>query len=1641
MYLSKIDDLIEKILDDFYSTINKNNIVNKILGETNYVKFQKEINDIFKNYINGLNMTSLKEDFKNTEVKNKIIEVIKKYIAVYLFLYIGYFYTNSDSTYVNNIVEFTKNQPSYDYKVQDFFNSSSNAFIIKYYQFLKQIVNFLDAKTVQQKDVLKNRTDYKESIQFITGFGDEFIKTVGDINEKHMKAHTLIQTIIVFNIYKNEKKDLFKLLEILNSEEGEFIFIDVVMPTRQVIDFRNIELLLTKKEIIKGLAYTLWDYLKQYDEQMVSPDKSVEEKIDILFSSGVILPIVDDFLLFHKDTERYDNFDDKNKQKEDTKIRYIINKIDSSINIDKNNKNEVKKYFYQPLMNKRAVTVNNYEDMKIINKFINKGNISIENAEFLRELENATVYPYINFKESDNSFMFSFNKTIDIPRFVNFEQTSDYKQKRSQRLIMRVGSEDMMLNIRGVFIPSTTSTYCNKNKNLVDIKKVTDSNNGYELSLSFLDDALIQEKKHKKSVYWLFDTATDKADVEVYEQKNKMTNQDIIKHTLSVLYDELVTMIYDEILNRCKTEQNKIDIDSAITIMNKYLNNKIDITKDKLIKEKLQDEIFDKVVIRRDLEYDTNDDKVTGLAGEIIKLPKFEELEDKDKVIIRVSTEFIKEKGIYEEKELIQGVCQHNITWDRLSELKKTDQKMFADELYSFLQTYVVENVDNDYVCRSCGFYLNIKKYVQDGKFDDESKKFIVMGMPLDKPLEDIPEYEKYKGSIRSIDKLLEKVSLVSNISYFVGLSPTVKSRRKIIIKDVIDIVLENNKMLKKGYKDRNNNISKKYSITNSNLFVFDLDNSIFIFSSKDKDFLKPIKQNNVIGYMMFIMMLDLNESQISYINSDKKGFCNFQIFDKVYQSLFGDLKFLKNNKGDTVLVKNYVIFCYILYMLACYASKYSIWYYDFKEDAKDKAKRQKLQPVIQKIIIHTVVDIINSVIENSHQSKSNIYEILSVKFYNKLNTTFSNKELYNKFKEQYKTVVTDEKSKTTAVRYETVKLTGEYLPKSYLPPHHWRKCYPSTMYMDILPINKKQQISISNITSCETGNFHQWSYTKPDLECKICKLKISDLKLDNSTTEKLLKKYNLIKLENLATKYCLSDGTPHSFSVEENIRVCTKCKNKYNHKYSSDELNKLNNKLEEYKKSYIEKTLKLNETIQNKNKENLTYKEKLYEKISKQYEETVSKNKDNIKFINELITIIENNSSQDLNKLNINLIENIYILDHDYLGNSLDKPVQLVGTDKIHYKENYQPFNTNVIYYNHFKNGKIDVFYDAEKHILLGYKEENKQVVLAKNNKLTIKINYSLLNKIKQLGCVSANINLLDVLKDNEKEYIQEVTLKNKDKKELIKSVIRERHNNLSNIIYKFIRMLHRIINGHTTNIITNEQEKEFEQDYFTNKYDLIVNKYHNKLTNIVLTNKEPSEHKVFKHWKGVLDITVPDDKITVEDTDIVTVDKLNKIDSNGVLLIYYFVDELVKLIQYNNDKSVKSSLCLFIIDFINIVFETYNTDKYKEKSEYKQFYYFIHSATYVDEVKDVIGETEGVYEELVDENKEMTDEEKEAMQDLIEEQDAMDIEGDEIDYESGYQTAREREPNEYFLSRISEMSYKEYSEILSIYDEYKEI
>jgi len=1612
MYIDKIDDLIDKIIDDFYATvILKDNRIILFLKEINFVKYQSDINDIFKKYISNLNLSDLKGIVSNNDILNKITEVIKKYITLYLFLYIGFYYNNSDTGFANNIVEFTKNQGSYGFKISEFFNSESNGTIIDLYSIVKKIQNLLNAETKQKKEMLKGKQDYKEVINFLNNLGGEFVNSVFNIEDKnHIRAHNIIKTLIIIKIYKNKEKiDLFRILELLETTDNEFTFIDIIVPIKESIEMSTIEALLSKKEITKGYANKIWSAIEELEDEERIFMKTPEEKILYLINSGLLIPIVDDILLYNNINEMYDRTigeESKIKKREDTKIRYIINKIDMATNINQPEYHvEAKKLFYQPLNNRKVVLVNNIEDTKIINKFINIGKISTENAEYLRDLEHLVVYPYINTKESKNGLLMQMTKTIDTLRYVNFDNSSEFKQRPNTYIDVRVGTKNMYLNIVGFMINTENSLYCIKNKELTNINAGKKTENGYTHTLEVLNELI--NKKNNDNLFWIFNSDNDKIDIKSYEQQNKLTNIEQIKHIIANIYDEFEQNIYEQIINKIKKlkEPFLIEINKIIyNLFNKYFP----IEKKSLLLE-LEQKIYTDLIKKGKIIYDKYDDIVNGISKDSVILPDNKQNQQNITKIIKLNLSELTEEGIYEEKDIIEGICQHNITWDKISQIKKDNPKLFMDILYSFIQQYVVENPDGEYICKSCGFFLNIKKYVADGSFDDDHH-FVSFSMVLETPLEDIPEYEKFKGSIRSIDKFIEKIGLVSGIPYFVGANPTVKSRRKLVVKDAIDIIIGNNFILKKILKDRSELSTRIYGINKnySNIFSFDLDNSIFIFSSKDKDYLKPIKQNNVLAYIIILIMLELNESQITYFNNDKKGFCNFVIFDKVYNSLFDGLKFRKNNKGDTVDVVNYEIFCYMLYMISCYCTKYNLWYYDYKEIANDKAKRQKLLPTIQKIIIHTVIDILNSIIENSEDenNKNRIFEILKTKFYKKINSTFSNKGLFERMREENNPSTIGDKKSFILTKADAFVLNGKY-DTTFGEIDFWRKIKTYMMYLEIKSRQIEKYDSINNVTNCESGDFHNFVYDNKTLKCSKCNKISSQIKFDKAETKTIKNKFHNVELSTLSKKYCFIDGNFHQYHYDKsNKKICGKCNKEENYIFKEDELEKLSKKFVENKSI---KYKELENTIQT----NLE-KEKKYETYSKELKEKVKIDyMKNPTYIEDLIKNMEENISEDLIK-NINsLRNNLYIFDHDYTGAHIDKEIQITEKDnKIQFKSNHSFFNKDVIYYTTYKSGKIEVFYDAITKILIGYKEENKNYVLNVNAERKIRILYSTINKLKMLGYKYKNY-----------------TIDLEDKQNSIKNIVRNKINTSAGIVYRFQRLLYRLINNYSIKKKLDEYEKINEaHNFFNNKYEQLIEKYGKKLRNINIVNSE-GNHLILRHWKNLADNLKYNEKDSFEiNTNTIDYEKISKYDKESVLLNFYLINEINKLYKYNNNKQIKINITALIYDFINITFSLTNEEKTQSDKDYKRFEYILNSKVFIDEIKDQIGKTEGIYEEVVDEEKkEISEEEQNKLDDNAEENDALDIEGNEYDYEAGYERNLEKDFDDGYVEKY-QFTYLDY-------------
>jgi hypothetical protein len=128
MSANKIDDLIENIINDFYTNIIKDNKeLKKIYSETNFIKSQKIINDILDNYFKTIPDDIYKQIVKNENSIIYIQETIKRYITIYLFLTIGMNYKSNAETFINNIIEIIRNQKDYSFKVDNLFNADGSS--------------------------------------------------------------------------------------------------------------------------------------------------------------------------------------------------------------------------------------------------------------------------------------------------------------------------------------------------------------------------------------------------------------------------------------------------------------------------------------------------------------------------------------------------------------------------------------------------------------------------------------------------------------------------------------------------------------------------------------------------------------------------------------------------------------------------------------------------------------------------------------------------------------------------------------------------------------------------------------------------------------------------------------------------------------------------------------------------------------------------------------------------------------------------------------------------------------------------------------------------------------------------------------------------------------------------------------------------------------------------------------------------------------------------------------------------------------------------------------------------------------------------------------------------------------------------
>lgn len=1591
MYINKVDKLIDIIIDDFYNyIIKKNKIFSKIINESNFVKYQLEINKILSNYVNNINTEQIKNIVTGDNNFLKIISIIKRYLAYYLFLTIGFNQSSKKDTFVNNIIEFTKNQGTFNYKIDNFFNSENNSILIKFHQIVKNSVTILELDS-SKLQIVKKKDEYKDAINFLNDLGEDFVIKNFKLDniksaDKNLQGHNIIKTLIVNNLYiKKEKKDVYDILFSIEKQKGEYTIIDIIVPRDFYIDYSAVEDILSHDEKRTGLSSEIFNYIQENESILKKQKKTMDSKFSDLIKNKIVVPVVDDFLLYHKETEKYENISVNNepKKKEDTKIKYIVNKIDSvseyySDKIMENNelKKNIEKYFYIPLSNRKAILINNTEDIKIINKIINQGKKS-SNNEYFNDLLKYREYSYQNFKNFKNyGFSYNSNKTDTIVRFTSFEN----KRKVNENIQTRVATKDNNINVVGLLIPDKSQEIeCLKIGNIKNIRTINkNKDNGYSLTLSYLKKILPKNIKSNIPMYWKFDSSKDKAPMDYYQEVKKNNNQNI-QITVSKLYDDLIYFIYSSILEEYEKKKS-VDLYTGKKIIEKYEKMFFKLKNNKEINNLLNKKLYYENSTKTEKKYDKRDDYYSGLFEDTISLPYYEDNKNDDYNKIIVEHDYIIEDE--DEKEItdaekVGAICQHFLSWDNLNALRKKNPNKYSYLLYEFINQYVLENNEGDYVCKSCSTQLNIKKFISGGYYDKSSDKFTTYTMPLIVYLEEIPEYEKYRITIRNLDKLVEKISSISNIPYYIGSKSSVKTRRRPIVKNIIDILLKHNKILNKYYKQRQERIEKQYGISKnlSNLFVFELDNSIFMYSSKDKDYYKPIKQNNILIYTLFMIIIELNESQILFMNGDKT--CNFYWFEKYGHYYFDNLKIIINDKGDIKPIKNYPILCYILFYTSCLITKYKLWFFESKDNTLSK---KKLIPLINRAIINTFVDIANSLLEvNNKEKKDFLYTLMSNRFFLSLNTTFKNRDLLKKLRK------IDENKISTIIhkrKYTTDKISTILLPDKFKNQKLKIKKYNVNEYVRYQSSDIREEfitiIKYNNLTNCLDGKFHKWFVKDKTLYCDRCGRNIDSITESNNEQKIIKDNLQIIRLKKLAQKFC-SSGEIHKFiyDLKKDKNICVRCDYDSTKNLTFNELQTLEKKIKSKQESVF------------KNIKSINFNIKTFTNIEVIKKELKKGGLDNI--LHKFIDIIQSNIGQNiiLDNNKISLEKDTYIINHTPKGQLLDNPITITDSSKIIYKKNHVFFKKDVLYYTNLRNAKTDVFYDASTHVLLGYKEINKEYIIIKDSTRYLKIQDSIINRIKLLGYTNKYIPIQKKIKKIKEKYsdktIQDIG------KEIVSNISRMRILILKKIITDFQRYIYRIIYNY----------EEIEQKYDDeNIRDNFMKKYYKKLTKIRIKN-ENGKNKIFNEWeninKGVFHFLSDDEKININIEDkTISTEELIRIDDQGNIILYYIIQELIKMLNYNPSKFIRANIVYFMLDSLNNTFKFYNKDLIFKNSEVRRFSYILSTDKFIHDTQEQyrVSKPEGFYGEYTDIEDDINPEKEEELYDNKQEMDAIDIE-----------------------------------------------
>lgn len=645
MYTNQIDDIIDKILDNFYlDRLIQDPTFHIIINEKkhNFVEYHQQLNNLIKSYVDSIDTAGIQKLITDKKNLQQIMDIVKRYITYYCFLYLAYYYDGNIKEFRNNLIQFSKLQETSKFHVKNFFDTENNYQVIRFFKIIKDSKNILLMTPLQQKNI--NMEEMHDAVMFLKSLGKEYMDnfllqivttkgtkgTKGSESESvEVNVHNLIKTIVFGEVYKNqERPTVFKILTEIEESETEYTYIDIVVSVEETSDFDLFQNIFAGKDRMDFLAQSLWELVNApLDIKLENPDT----KNNLLLQFRGVTSIVDDFLRYHRDSERINIEQDKSltvpigkdnarnirfalmkqtkNKKENTKAQLIVNKVDvisefysPSVKQSPELYKEIKSFFQGPLAYRKAVLHNYLSEVYVMRKMQLQGKKVTESNEYYLELKYINQHAYFNFKDFqkygtsvvrnaiDTNNITSNISPINTLRYSNIEFID---QHVLEEIDLRVIGQDDAVNITGLaFGPLIHGPLqCVTKENLIDIrnvniiyyeedKKELKTNNGYEAFLKIIKHYYIGIIKLRTDPF-----------LQLYLDINEVR-----KINPSIL-NKIIYWIYD-------VEQDKYDVTTYENIKSynfqdkiKYMNANLADEINKMLRDKLIDLIRSNITL------------------------------------------------------------------------------------------------------------------------------------------------------------------------------------------------------------------------------------------------------------------------------------------------------------------------------------------------------------------------------------------------------------------------------------------------------------------------------------------------------------------------------------------------------------------------------------------------------------------------------------------------------------------------------------------------------------------------------------------------------------------------------------------------------------------------------------------------------------------------------------------------------------------------------------------------------------------------------------------------------------------------------------------------------------------------------------